>query len=311
LFFTHRPRSLPNTTKLLTVFFALLMATTACSSNSTPEASGQPLLVTSTPIWADIVTNVTCGELADVVSIIPGGVDPHASEPSLADRGLMDRAALIIVNGLGLEETLEDTLEASADNGAAIVEVGDQIDALGFNNGLADPHFWFDPAKVAETLPWLAERISTRANLDASVVNQCTTEYQNELLAVDEELTKVFGSIPQDRRNLVTNHDSLSYLANRYGLEVIATVLGSESSLGEATPAGLEQVIEQIKAEGVEAIFTDVQSSDSDAQALADRLDGVKVVELNTGTLGPKGSPTDTYLGLLRTNAELIAVALS
>ena len=311
VFSDSRLKSLPNTIKLFTVGFALIVTMAACSTNSSTEVDQRPLLVTSTPIWADIVMNITCGELANVVSIVPAGVDPHAFEPSLADRGLMDKAALIIVNGLGLEETLQDTLDAAAENGAAIVEVGDQIDALGYDNGRPDPHFWFDPVKVAETLPWLAERISTRANLDPVVIDECTSEYQNELLKVDQELATVFSFIPKERRKLVTNHDSLAYLAKRYDLRVIATVLGSESSLGEATPASLEAVAELMRAEGVEAIFTEVQSSDADAQALASRLGDVKVVELNTGTLGPKGTPTDTYLGLLSTNAELIAVGLS
>lgn len=290
---------------------AAIFGLSACSDSAPATDSGRPIIVTSTSIWADIVTNITCGELVDVFAIVPPGADPHAFEPSLADRGLIDRAALVVINGLGLEENLEDTLEAAANNGAAVVRVGDQIEPLRFSPSVPDPHFWFDPVLVAETLPWLAERVSSRANLDIATVNECTAAYIEELISTDQELSKVFSSVPADRRKMVTNHDSLGYLADRYGLEIVATVLGSESSLGEASPFDLKQVAEKIAAEGVTVIFTDVQSSAADAEALAESLGEVELVELNTGTLGPKGSTTGTYIELLRTNAELIALGLT
>ncbi len=300
--------------RFVTVIFAAALALSACSTSAdatNPGETGSPLVVTSTSIWADIVTNITCGELVNVVAIIPPGGDPHAFEPSLADRGLIDSASLVVVNGLGLEENLDDTLEAATTNGAAVVAVGSQIQPLMFGPARRDPHFWFDPQRVSESLPWLAERISSRANLDMTAVNECTSAYQEELAGVDGELKAVFDAVPEDRRKMVTNHDSLSYLADRYGLEIVATVLGSESSLGEATPAGLQEVANQIEAEGVTAIFTEVQASSEDAEALASSLGEINVVELNTGTLGPKDSNTGTYLDLLRTNAELIALGLS
>ena len=65
---------------------------------------GRPIIVATTSIWADVVANVACDGLARVDALIPAGGDPHAFEPSLADRGRMDDAALIVANGLELEE---------------------------------------------------------------------------------------------------------------------------------------------------------------------------------------------------------------
>ncbi len=49
----------------------------------------------------------------------------------------------------------------------------------------------------------------------------------------------------------MTNHDTLGYLADRYGFRVIGTVLGGTSSLArETNPAALEQLAQLIIAAG-------------------------------------------------------------
>ena len=61
---------------------------------------------------------------------MPPGADPHGFEPSLADRGRLGGAALIVANGLGLETGLDDTLTSVADDGTPVLYVGDHIDHL-------------------------------------------------------------------------------------------------------------------------------------------------------------------------------------
>lgn len=62
---------------------------------------------------------------------MPPGADPHAFEPSLADRERMEQAALIIANGLGLETGLDDTLTSVAEDGTPVLYVGDHIGDMG------------------------------------------------------------------------------------------------------------------------------------------------------------------------------------
>lgn len=302
-----RPRA--NLLGVAPALIAVLLVSLSCTG---PDEAGQnrKLVLTTTSIWADIVANITCDGLVEVVSIVPAGADPHSFEPSLADRSLMDKASVVVVNGLGLESGLQDTLDAAQSDGASIVKIGDRIQTLTVDGLNPDPHIWFDPTGVSDVLPWLAERLASKANLDPAIVNQCVTEYQSELRVLDEDLSGIFNSIPKDRRKLVTNHDSLEYLANRYGLQILDTVLPSSSSLAETSPGALEVLARKIEAEGVKAIFTEAQASSDDAQALANRLIEVEIIELNTGSLGPENSTSATYLDFMRTNAELIAVGL-
>ena len=177
-------------------------------------------------------------------------------------------------------------------------------------HGSEDPHVWFDPHRVAEALPTLARVLTTEVGLDQAAVEACLNSYLAELEAVDAEIAAKVEQLPAGRRKLVTNHEALGYFADRYGFEVIGTVIPSPSSMAQTSPAGLEELAEIIEHEGIGAIFAETQHSVDDIEALAARVGDVDVVTLYTGSLGPPGSGAETYTGYLRTNTDLIVDAL-
>ena len=121
---------------------------TSSDQDSLPtQTLDKPLIIASTSIWADVLHNVTCeGQLAVVVSLMPPGTDPHAYEPSLADREQLGNAALVVANGLGLETGLDDTLISVAEDGTPVLYVGDHVGDMslpfveGDDHGHEDDH---------------------------------------------------------------------------------------------------------------------------------------------------------------------------
>lgn len=107
-----------------------------------PDASSAvPSVVTTTSIWGDVVSNVGCEDSVSVTTLIPQGGDPHSYEPSLRDRETMGAADLVVANGLGLEERLEDTLEAVAAEGVHVFEMAEHIETIEFSfSGGHDDH---------------------------------------------------------------------------------------------------------------------------------------------------------------------------
>ncbi|MYB04366.1 MAG: zinc ABC transporter substrate-binding protein [Acidimicrobiaceae bacterium] len=164
---------------------------------------------------------------------------------------------------------------------------------------------------MAEALPMLAQALAADAGLDAAAVEACLASYQAELEEVDAEVAAKVEQLPAASRKLVTNHEALGYFADRYGFEVIGTVIPSPSSMAQTNPAGLEELAEIIEHEGIKAIFAETQHSVDDVEALAARVGDVDVVTLYTGTLGPPGSGAETYVDYMRTNTDLIVDALS
>ncbi len=342
-------------TRRLAGITVVALALAACGADD--PSSGQPsqsaatadgdgpidaaAVVATTSIWADITANVACDGLADVQTIIAPGGDPHSFEPSLRDRELMDNADLVVANGLFLEESLEDTIDAVESNGVAVLRVGDSLDPIptagashdddhdddsddhddenhdgepagddaDHDHGDADPHVWWDPTRMAVAVTLIADALAD-AGVDRNALEVCSARYLDELTALDDEVESMVASLPVDERILVTNHDSLGYFADRYDFEVLGSVIPSSSSLAATSPAELDALAADIEATGVTAIFADTQNSSDDATALASRIGGVEVVSMLTDTLDEPGTDQGTYVGWLRQNVETIVAAL-
>jgi zinc/manganese transport system substrate-binding protein len=231
-------------------------------------------------------------------------------------RELLDDATTVVANGLGLETALVDLLDTVD---ADVIEMANHVDVITDDehgdgddaddedgHGHADdgdPHIWQDPRRVAGALDVIGSAVA------ADGLDTCTDRYRDQLLALDAEIEQRFAAIPPEQRVMVTSHDSFAYFADRYGVTVVGTVIPSTTTLAETNAADLADLAEAIEQTGVTAVFTDEFESSADADALARRL-GIDVVPLVTGALGTT-SDTDTYVGMMRHNAELIAATMS
>ena len=302
---------------LQTVLIAVVAACggdTTTGQDSTRSIVGTPSIVATTSIWADVTSNLACDGLAEIETVIPIGGDPHSFEPSLQDRELLENADLIVANGLLLEESLEDTMDAAEEQGTPVFRFADQmtpLESADAEHVNGDPHVWFDPTRVAAALPTLRDALVERAGLDAARVDECLDGYQLAIADADRQVAAALEAIPTDRRKLVTNHEALSYFADHYGFEVLGAVIPSPSTLAETNPADLQELVRLIEDSHVPAIFAEAQHSSVEADALAEAVGDVEVVTLFTDSLGPAESGADTYLGLLSTDARLIVDALS
>ena len=292
------------------------------------STDGSPVVLATTSIWADVTSNVACGEL-DVATLIPAGTDAHEFEPSVQQADELRDADLVVANGLGLEEGLLDSLAAAGDDGVRVLEVGPELDPIegGHDHGhdeehaddehadedLAegelDPHVWMDPDRVAAAVPLIATALEGLDALpvDGDELQACAEEYTAELEALSAEMDEQLSSLPDERRRLVTNHEALGYLDDRFDVEVIGTVIPSTSSLGEASVRDLDELAAEMQEQGVTRIFGEVTGSDDVADALAQRVgDDVEVVALFTESLGEDGSGANSYVEMMRSNAVLI-----
>jgi len=315
---------------VLAVMGSGCLALTGCAgdADAVPPApsgsneSGDGYVVATTSIWADLTRQVLCDGALDVRTLIPAGGDAHSYEPSFQDRETLDGAAMVVANGLDLEELLDDTLDQVHDDGTPVFEAADHAATIdgderddeaddhdGDDHGHEDdPHVWLDPIRVAGVLPALGDALVS-AGADRGVTDDCVGSAVADLMTLDEEIATILDAVPAADRQLVTNHDAMRSFADRYDFTILGTVLPSTSTMTEANPGQLEDLATAIETAGVPVIFTEALGTTTDAEALADRL-GVTVVELTTDTLGAPGSDTDTYAGMLRTTAQRIADAL-
>ncbi len=291
----------------------------ACGeSESEPAAPpGGPTIVTTTSLWADLVTALTCNGLASVKALMPSGADPHAYQPSLADRAVLETADLVVMNGM-VEEGFEPMIRSVEQEGTAVFRTIDHVETLlladdhGHDHGEegVDPHLWMDPVRVSEVLPKLTKQIIEAGRLDSAALQACLDQTQLLLAKLDEDIRVMVADVPASRRKFVANHASLGYFADRYGLEMIGAVVPSTSTLAASNPAYLEQLGDRMKASGVSVILVEAGQASKDATALAKHVDDGQVVEVFTTGL-PENDPRGlSYVEFLRTNARLVTAAL-
>jgi zinc/manganese transport system substrate-binding protein len=273
-------------------------------------AGGRPQVVVTTTILGDVVREVV-GDQAEVSVVMPSGADPHEFAASARQAEAITDADLLVVNGAGFEQGIGDVLDAATDGGTPTFAFAEHV-ALRQLDGSDDPHLWLDPVAMSEAVGALGDALAAVEGIDAAAVEADVETYRAELTALDAEVEALLAPIPEDDRVLVTNHEVLGYFADRYGFEVIGAVVPSLSTSAEPSAADVDDLADLVRDRGVPAIFAETTQPTTLAEALAEAVGrDVEVVELFSESLGEPGSGADTYLGLVRTDAERIAGALT
>lgn len=278
----------------------------------------RPQVVVTTAILGDVVSSAV-GDSVDVEVIVPPGADPHDFALSAKQAESMERADLLVVNGRNLEAAMTDVIDAVSASTDVFV-AGDHLRDEGeADDGASgersdDPHIWMDPTNIVAVVEAL-ERELVPFVADADLLSTSVEAYVADLEALDADIATALDVIPAERRIMVTNHDSFGLFADRYDLAVVGTIIPSMMTTAEASAAGLETLADTIRDAGVPAVFAETTESARLADALASEvgeIDGerVVVVELFSGGLGEAGTGAETYLAMMRVNAERIAAAL-
>ena len=295
------------TARVLACLLACLLPTAAVVTGCGTANGKDAGIVVTTNILGDVTRNIVGDEAAITVLMKPDA-DPHSFGISAREAAQMERAGLIVYNGLGLEEGVLHHVEAAAAQHVSTLAVAEAVDPITFSDAteLPDPHFWTDPRRVRAAVETIADRVVTEVDgVDPERIRDNAARYAEQLQVLDTDMDRRFGTIARDRRKLVTNHHVFGYLARRFGFDVIGTVLPSGTTLASPSASDLRDLADTIRAAGVPVVFADTSHSDRIAQVLADEA-GLKVavVPLYSESLGRPGTAADTYLAMMRANTD-------
>jgi ABC-type Zn uptake system ZnuABC Zn-binding protein ZnuA len=328
---------------VLGVFFLVGIMISACgSAGRTPESeSGAELqVVVTTTFIGDIVAQVS-GGITDITVLLEPGQNPHAYQPTPQDMVKVSEADVIFVNGLDLEEFLDDLLQGS-DTDAELIVVSEGIQPLVFEEdvdhqddhddhegdhegedhddhegedhddhdhaGGLDPHVWFDPNNV---IIWTENIVAALSALDpdhAAAYQANGQAYQEELMALDSWIRTEIERIPEENRELVTDHTSLTYFAEKYSFTQVGAVIPALTTEVETSGQELAELIDVIQETEAKAVFIGIDFDPTLAEQVAEEA-GVDLVPLYFGSLSA-GEPAGTYLDFMRYNVNALVSAL-
>ena len=300
---------------------ALLALLNACGGANTAAPAAAPAataiakkldIVASFSILGDLIQNVGGDRVAVRTLVGPGG-DAHTFEPSPADGVALAEADLVFENGLGFEPWLGDLYTSSGSQAPRVV-VTERIEPVkieaGSEHGEFDPHVWSDAGNAMRMVEAIRDALVKADPAGAAVYKANAEQYLAEIKTLDDFIVAETNKLPQERRKLVTSHDTFGYFARRYGYEIIGTALGSTTETADPSAGAIVALVEQIKAAGVPAIFAENVQNPGLMDRIASEA-GVKIgPTLYTDALGEPGSAGDTYLKMMRYNITSIVTAL-
>ncbi len=239
------------------------------------------------------------GNRAEVIVSIPNGLDPHTWSPSARDIEAINKARLVIQNGLGLEGGMQKTLAQAQSNGVRFFTASDYITVrhVGPGEGVPsgdpdqtvgapDPHLWTDPLALKSIIAALSGYLKSNLGID---VDAESTALQSRLDTLNQQITALTSALPPDSRKLVTGHESMGYFSARYGFTLIGALVPSLSDQADVSAADLAALKQDILSNGVGAIFTELGTSAVVINQIGKET-GARVVQLSTHVLPADGS---------------------
>jgi ABC-type Zn uptake system ZnuABC Zn-binding protein ZnuA len=263
-----------------------------------PRSHGRVVVATTTQA-ADLARQVA-GDRVRVVGLLAPNADPHEHEVRPGDVAAVRAARVLVRSGGEVDAWIEDVADAAGGDAREV----DLLAAVGGTRD--DPHWWQDPRNAARAVEAIRAALTAADPGGAAIYARNARAYERRLRAADRAVARCWSGVPAAQRQLVTTHDSYGYYARRYGLTVRGSVLDSLSSRGQPSASALADLIDDLRARHVRAIFTERALNASVEEAVA-REAGTRVATLQGDALG-RGQ---TYMESLAADTRALTLGLT
>ena len=252
-------------------------------------------MVTTTALLADLVQNVG-GDLVNVVALVAPGADVHSFQSTPADNVTLGRAALVVSNGGGLDQFLDQVIKGSTSGDVVHILAAEQLLDLDEN----DPHFWQNPVFTVKYAEGIRDGL-IEADPEHSAGYQANFDsYKDRLTKLDFDIASTLNTVGPDRRLLITFHDAFGHFGARYGWEVTALV-GSDAS--QVSPGPVVEILERVREQGVPAVFAEPQFNSGLLQQAAEEA-GIEVGPIYSDV---QNGEIASYIDMMLFNAKSLA----
>ncbi|MBJ6364264.1 metal ABC transporter solute-binding protein, Zn/Mn family [Paenibacillus sp. GCM10012307] len=318
-------------TIIITVFFLLLLSACENTASRAAEdgkaANGRISVVTSFyPIY--YLAGEIGGEHANVINLIPAGVEPHDWSPKSRELNEASKASLFLYNGAGLEGWVDGFLKGlgkdksvkavQVSTGISLIEadgsehehVDDQAEAgehLDHDAPTVDPHTWVSPKSALV----MADNIK---NALIEAAPSYTTDYEanyerlkKKLVELDNKFQTELGKT--SLKDIVVSHQAFGYLVRDYSLNQVA-IMGLSPD-AEPRAQDLLRISKFVKDNGVRYIFFEELVTSTLADTLA-REANVETLVLNPieGLTPKQEQAGENFITLMEANLQNLVKAL-
>ena len=299
--------------KIFFLLLPLLFLAAGCTKKD-DAAKSDGTIVATVGMIAD-VTREIAGDKQNVTNLIGAAIDPHSYQPSTSEIDRIQKAGLVLYNGLFLEGKMGAILENRKTQGnpvAAVAESLDEVSLIG-DRDHPDPHLWMDVSLWSKVAGRIGGELTTFDPENTDFYQDRLTSYQQRLNDLHTYALTVFPSIPPNQRVLVTAHDAFSYLGRAYGIEVRG--IQGISTESEAGTKDINDLVNYLVEKKIPAIFVESSVSRKSVKAVIEGAARqghlVKIGgELFSDAMGPANTYKGTYIGMMDHNITTIVNSL-
>jgi len=274
------------------------------------------LIVCTTGMLADMVMNIV-GKQAKVVALMGPGVDPHLYKATQGDLQQLNRADIIVYNGLHLEGKMGEIFEKLEDRkiilkAAEGLRNSDLINTTAFQ-GAYDPHIWFDVSLWNKAGDYLAEKLIEDGGFEAKEIVKNNRNYSKQLDSLHQWVKLKIQELDSARRVLITAHDAFGYFGRAYGIQVKG--LQGISTVSEYGLKDVSDLVNFISKRKIKAVFVESSVSDRSLKAVVEgcrsRGHEIKIGgTLYSDAMGESGTKEGNYIGMVKYNVNTIVEQL-
>ena len=305
--------------RFLIPVLAAAMLLTACGQNAPVQQEEKLTIVATTyPVYL-VASAVTEGvEGVEVLRLDTGSTSClHDYNLTVNDMKKIERADVIAMSGVGLEEFMEDALATSD---ALTIDCSEGVHLLeneshhhdeddhghdGHDHGHFDSHYWMDMGNAAVMVDNIAAALCELDVPNAQTYRTNAMEQGLVIRAWDSNLEDSFRQAEDAGVNipgLITFHDGFRYFCHAYGLDLLESI--EEEAGSEASAKEIVEITRLVKEHNIPVIFTEVNGSDATAKAVS-RETGCSLAQLSMIMDGPDDD-LGTYLNAMLENMASI-----
>ena len=295
----------------IVVIAALLLSGPAGAADRIP-------VVATFSVIADMLANVG-GARIDIKTIVGAGGDCELYQPTAADVATIAAARAVFINDLNeeFEPWLEPLLRQAGFTGTKVVvsrnvrtlSAEEEHPVSGRQLPMAiDQHAWLDPRNGVIYVRNIAAALVHLDPADAVEYRARAAAYTKKIQEVDDWARKEIAGVPADKRRALASHDSLQYIANAYGITLLA--VNGWTNKSEPSAAELAKLAQQIRTSRVKALLLDSITDPRAMERIADETGAVIGGTLYGDALSPKGGEADSYINMLRHDLSTLKVGM-
>ena len=266
--------------KALLFSLVLMLTLTACAN---PVARNEPnkLVISVSILPQQWFVDQIGGDRVWTQALVGSGDDPHTYEPSPKQMTNLADSELYFTIGVEFEAVWLPRFESSnpkmqvVDSAAGIERIpaiGEHENA-GSTGSETDPHIWFSPSRMKQMAQTMAQAMQAADPQNADFYQENLDALLVKIDAVDAEVrAQLEGS---KREHFMVVHPAWGYVAQDYGLQMLAVEIGGS----EPAPETLSQIIELAKEYGVNTLVIEKGSNARLADSIKEQAGIQYVVE--------------------------------